>query len=119
MPFSQKIRSLAVIAVLACIAITVATEKESVCCRQASTKEITVPITGFRVQPPQPPCVKAVIFYTSTGPVCSHWKEQWVMKKVTELRKLQSRVKNLTMNTTTIVPQTTGSTSSFNTTLNN
>ncbi|KAF4089605.1 hypothetical protein AMELA_G00068230 [Ameiurus melas] len=106
MPFSKKTRSLAVIAVLACIAITVATEKVSVCCKQASTKEITVDITGFRLQLPQPPCVKAVIFYTSTGSVCSHWKEQWVVKKVTELRKLQSRVKNLTMKTTTIAPQT-------------
>nr|ABA54954.1 CC chemokine SCYA107 [Ictalurus punctatus] len=96
MPFSQKIRSLAVIAVLACIAITVATEIETVCCRQVITKEITVPITGFRVQRPQPPCVKAVIFYTSTGPVCSHWKEQWVLRKVTELRKLQSKVKKQT-----------------------
>ncbi|KAF5894879.1 CC chemokine, partial [Clarias magur] len=91
MHFSQKMRSLVVIAFFACMTLTLAQEKESVCCREVSSKKITVPITGFRVQPERLPCVKAVIFYTSEGAVCSHWRESWVKAKVTELRKLQAR----------------------------
>ncbi|KAB5579832.1 hypothetical protein PHYPO_G00199490 [Pangasianodon hypophthalmus] len=110
MPFSQKMRSLLVIAFFACIAITVATEKESVCCKEVSSKKITVPITGFKIQPSRPPCVKAVIFYTAEGAVCSHWREDWVKNKVTQLRRLQAKEKSLTMSTSTFTPRTAGST---------
>ncbi|KAF5894878.1 CC chemokine [Clarias magur] len=89
MHFSQKMRSLVVIAFFACMALTLDQEKESVCCKEVLSKKITVPITGFRVHLGRPPCVKAVIFYTSEGAVCSHWRESWVKEKVTELRKLQ------------------------------
>ncbi|KAM9501477.1 uncharacterized protein Hap1MRO34_011286 isoform 1-T1 [Clarias gariepinus] len=127
MHFSQKMRSLVVIAFFACVALTLAQEKESVCCREVSAKKITVPITGFRVQLERLPCVKAVIFYTSEGAVCSHWRESWVKEKVTELRKLQAREKSRKMNTTTITPgytttiapQTTGFTHDSKTTFNN
>ncbi|KAG7329763.1 hypothetical protein KOW79_005985 [Hemibagrus wyckioides] len=90
MNFSQKMRSLAVLTFFACIAISAATYKESECCMEVNSKEITVPITGFKIQQPRPPCVKAVIFFTSEGPVCSHWRENWVLNKVKELRKLQA-----------------------------
>ncbi|ROJ35244.1 hypothetical protein DPX16_2758, partial [Anabarilius grahami] len=59
------------------------------CCKSASTKEITSPITGFKLQRENLPCVKAVIFFTSEGQRCSHWRENWVREKVRELRKLQ------------------------------
>ncbi|XP_067308564.1 chemokine (C-C motif) ligand 34a, duplicate 3 [Pseudorasbora parva] len=59
------------------------------CCTSASTKEITLPITGFKLQIKNLPCVKAVIFFTSEGPICSHWSEKWVREKLQELRKVQ------------------------------
>uniref|UniRef100_A0A672KBC1 Chemokine interleukin-8-like domain-containing protein n=1 Tax=Sinocyclocheilus grahami TaxID=75366 RepID=A0A672KBC1_SINGR len=51
------------------------------CCRTISTKEITLPITGFDLQKNNPPCVDAVIFFTSDDPKCSHWKRRWVNKQ--------------------------------------
>ncbi|XDV27806.1 hypothetical protein PO909_031288 [Leuciscus waleckii] len=59
------------------------------CCTSVSTNEITLPITGFKLQKSKPPCVKAVIFYTSEGPRCSHWSETWVWEKLQDLRKLK------------------------------
>ncbi|KAK3567861.1 hypothetical protein QTP86_027340, partial [Hemibagrus guttatus] len=99
------------------ISFEISAEKESVCCKEVSSKKITLPITGFKVQAERPPCVKAVIFYTSKGAVCSHWREDWVLRKVTELRKLQAINKRLKMNTTT-APQMADSTYSSNSTLN-
>ncbi|KAI5612672.1 hypothetical protein C0J50_4404 [Silurus asotus] len=113
---SLKMRNLAVVAFIVCVALAVASEKESPCCRQVSARKISVPITGFKIQQPRPPCVKAVIFYTDTGAVCSHWRERWVMNKVNELRLLQ---KSLKMNTTTVPPQETGFTYTINGTLYN
>ncbi|GAA6101241.1 uncharacterized protein LOC103031272 [Tachysurus ichikawai] len=118
MNFSQKMRSLAVLTIFVCIANTVASEKETVCCKEVSGKKITSPITGFKLQAPRPPCVKAVIFFTPEGAVCSHWKENWVKKKVIELRQLQAIEKSLKMSATTTTPQTANSTHSFNSTLN-
>ncbi|KAK3546191.1 hypothetical protein QTP70_025236 [Hemibagrus guttatus] len=109
MNFSQKMRSFTVLALFACIAITAATDKEFECCKEISSERITLPITGFKVQQARPPCVKAIIFYTSEGAVCSHWRENWVMSKVIELRKLQAVIKRLKMKTTT-TPQTDNST---------
>ncbi|KAM9501478.1 uncharacterized protein Hap1MRO34_011286 isoform 3-T3 [Clarias gariepinus] len=118
MHFSQKMRSLVVIAFFACVALTLA-QNESVCCREVSSKKITLPITGFKVQPGRPPCVKAVIFYTSEGAVCSHWRESWVKEKVTELRKLQVTEKSPKMNTISVATQTASSTYGSDTTFNN
>ncbi|MCI4377900.1 hypothetical protein PGIGA_G00209060 [Pangasianodon gigas] len=111
MLLSQKMRSLAVAAFFSCIAITLANQRESVCCKEVSTSKIAVPITGFMVHQSRPPCVKAVIFFTRDGAVCSHWREKWVMEKVIELRHLQAKEKNKKINTTTITSQTTESTS--------
>uniref|UniRef100_A0A671KIB9 Chemokine interleukin-8-like domain-containing protein n=1 Tax=Sinocyclocheilus anshuiensis TaxID=1608454 RepID=A0A671KIB9_9TELE len=60
------------------------------CCRTVSTKEITLPITGFDLQKSNPPCVDA----------CSHWKQRWVKQKIRELSKLQGwEMKNRTVST--------------------
>ncbi|KAB5579834.1 hypothetical protein PHYPO_G00199510 [Pangasianodon hypophthalmus] len=101
MLLSQKMRSLAVAAFFSCIAITLANQRESVCCKEVSTSKLTAPITGFMVHQARPPCVKAVIFFTAEGAVCSHWKEKWVMEKVIELRQIQAKEKNKKINTTT------------------
>ncbi|KAF7705858.1 hypothetical protein HF521_019112 [Silurus meridionalis] len=90
MHFSLKMQNLAVVAFIVCVALAVASEKESPCCRQVSARKISVPITGFKIQQPRPPCVKAVIFFTANGAICSHWRENWVKEKVVELRKLQA-----------------------------
>nr|ABA54949.1 CC chemokine SCYA101 [Ictalurus punctatus] len=111
MLFSQKMRFLAVAAFFSCVAISLANQRESVCCKEVSSSKINVPITGFMVHQARPPCVKAVIFFTSEGAKCSHWRENWVKEKVTELRRLQAVEKNRKMITTTIVPQKTKSAS--------
>ncbi|KAI5612673.1 hypothetical protein C0J50_4405, partial [Silurus asotus] len=61
-----------------------------VCCKEVSSSKIKEPITGFMVHQARPPCVKAVIFFTANGAICSHWRENWVKEKVVELRKLQA-----------------------------
>ncbi|XP_035392295.1 chemokine (C-C motif) ligand 34a, duplicate 3 [Electrophorus electricus] len=84
--------SLAVMALAMCISVMWANGQpvNPNCCTMVSTQEITLPITGFKLQKPRPPCVKAVIFFTSNGTWCSHWKESWVLDKIKELRKFQS-----------------------------
>ncbi|KAI4891429.1 hypothetical protein NFI96_018616, partial [Prochilodus magdalenae] len=87
-----SLKALAIISAVLCIAVmgTNGQQKLGECCREVSTKNITVPITGFRLQNRDPPCVKAVIFYTANGAMCSHWRESWVQDKIRELRKLQT-----------------------------
>ncbi|XP_076828825.1 chemokine (C-C motif) ligand 34a, duplicate 3 [Brachyhypopomus gauderio] len=70
------------------------------CCTEVSTQEITIPITGFKLQKARLPCVNAVIFFTKEGIKCSHWKETWVRQKINELRKIQKAQIGQSMNTT-------------------
>ncbi|TSO57303.1 hypothetical protein Baya_10441 [Bagarius yarrelli] len=104
-------RSLTAAVLISCIAITLAIQKESVCCKKVSTSKITETITGFMVHQARPPCVKAVIFFTNKDAICSHWREKWVAEKVLELRLLQAIEKNGKMNSTAVAPQMTESVS--------
>uniref|UniRef100_A0A8C1T2V1 Chemokine interleukin-8-like domain-containing protein n=1 Tax=Cyprinus carpio TaxID=7962 RepID=A0A8C1T2V1_CYPCA len=98
--------SLAAIAVIMSVMITGTNgqNKPIECCTSVSTKEITLPITGFRVQKRNPPCVKAVIFFTTEGMRCSYWKQDWVKQKIQELSKLHRWEK---MNSTVSTPLST------------
>ncbi|KAK9951792.1 hypothetical protein ABG768_028209 [Culter alburnus] len=84
-------KSLAAIAVIMSVMImeTNGEEKSFECCTRVSTKKIMVPITGFKIQKENRPCVTAVIFNTTEGPMCSHGGLKWVREKVKELMKLQ------------------------------
>ncbi|KAK2822255.1 hypothetical protein Q5P01_022320 [Channa striata] len=99
------------IARLACLAVLIgvltidtASGKDHVttCCKEVSVSDITVPITGYRIQRKNLPCVRAVIFETTEGEVCSHWKQDWVFEKIKEIE--QARKTNSESSTTTHNP---------------
>ncbi|XP_048019223.1 C-C motif chemokine 4-like [Megalobrama amblycephala] len=103
MQLNQKMmKSLAAIAVIMSVMIMETNGEESPfgCCTSVSTKKITVPITGFRYQKQNLPCVTAVIFNTTKGEMCVHGGIKWVREKVKELMKLQRQQK---MNSTVIL----------------
>uniref|UniRef100_A0A8C1T2V5 Chemokine interleukin-8-like domain-containing protein n=1 Tax=Cyprinus carpio TaxID=7962 RepID=A0A8C1T2V5_CYPCA len=90
MQLNQKMMmSLAAIAVIMLVMITGTNgqifNRPIECCTSVSDKEITLPITGFKLQKYNPPCVNAVIFFTTEGPRCSYWKASWVNQKIQEL----------------------------------
>uniref|UniRef100_A0A8C1CJ94 Chemokine interleukin-8-like domain-containing protein n=1 Tax=Cyprinus carpio carpio TaxID=630221 RepID=A0A8C1CJ94_CYPCA len=110
MQLNQKMMmSLAAIAVIMLVMITGTNgqifNRPIECCTSVSDKEITLPITGFKLQKYNPPCVNAVIFFTTEGPRCSYWKASWVNQKIQELNsKLETK-----MNSTDSTPLSTAS----------
>ncbi|TNN78165.1 hypothetical protein EYF80_011670 [Liparis tanakae] len=59
------------------------------CCTKVSAVNVTDPILGYKIQRKNLPCVRAVIFKTTKGDVCSHWREEWVFKKIKELEQIR------------------------------
>uniref|UniRef100_A0A3P8ZKN6 Chemokine interleukin-8-like domain-containing protein n=1 Tax=Esox lucius TaxID=8010 RepID=A0A3P8ZKN6_ESOLU len=87
-----------------------AADKPRNCCTKTSIQKITSTIIGARLQQRDPPCVKAVIFETEDGEVCSHWREAWVRKAVFQLEEARKSMNAL--NTTTFPETNTNNTKS-------
>ncbi|KAM9322934.1 uncharacterized protein KZ484_020992 [Pholidichthys leucotaenia] len=111
------IGKLACLALLTAVLVTVAAAspiKITKCCTVVGVQNITAPIIGYRVQKRKPPCVQAVIFETTEGEVCSHWKQEWVVEKVKELEKARKAKK--TSSATSSITTTTSTTTTTTTT---
>uniref|UniRef100_A0A667YS24 Chemokine interleukin-8-like domain-containing protein n=1 Tax=Myripristis murdjan TaxID=586833 RepID=A0A667YS24_9TELE len=51
------------------------------CCEKVSSKEITEPIIGYKLQEENLPCIKAVIFQTEKDQFCTYVGAPWVRAK--------------------------------------
>ncbi|KAG5286106.1 hypothetical protein AALO_G00011010 [Alosa alosa] len=111
----QLLRPFAIVTILLSLTVleTVAGEKLLTCCTKVSTKKVTAPITGFRFQKKNPPCVTAVIFETTEGPFCSHWQEKWVQETIRSIRKKQNllnAMRSVVTSTVSTITNSTGAT---------
>uniref|UniRef100_A0A096MEZ1 Chemokine interleukin-8-like domain-containing protein n=4 Tax=Poecilia TaxID=8080 RepID=A0A096MEZ1_POEFO len=102
------IRGLTCLAFLAGVMLVASASEIKIpkCCTQVSDQSITAPIIGYRIQRKNLPCVRAVVFETSEGEVCSHWKQDWVFEKIKELEQIR-RAKQTTPASTTSSSSTT------------
>ncbi|KAM6989295.1 uncharacterized protein LKV04_008977 [Tautogolabrus adspersus] len=92
------ITRLAGLALLVGVLVMAATAeiKVSDCCTEVSVQTVTAPILGYRIQRRRLPCVRAVIFETSEGEVCSHFQQDWVFAKIKEIEQARRAKKNTT-----------------------
>ncbi|KAM8850443.1 uncharacterized protein AB9W97_021618 [Spinachia spinachia] len=100
----RYIRRLACLALVAgVLAITASASEMKIikCCTEVSIANPNATILGYRVQRKKPPCVQAVIFKTTEGEVCSHWREKWVFAKIKELEQLRRANRSTTPASTT------------------
>ncbi|KAJ8278083.1 hypothetical protein GJAV_G00083630 [Gymnothorax javanicus] len=88
MQTSQNLRGIMIIGVIAAFILAgTDAEKFYQCCTKVSTAKITGPITGYRMQQRNPPCVRAVIFETENGEFCIHVKQAWVINKILQFER--------------------------------
>uniref|UniRef100_A0A3Q2XA91 Chemokine interleukin-8-like domain-containing protein n=1 Tax=Hippocampus comes TaxID=109280 RepID=A0A3Q2XA91_HIPCM len=78
------------------LALAAAGIKMTSCCTRSTLGPISAPIIGYRIQRKNLPCIRAIVFETTEGEVCSHWKQDWIIKKVMELEEARKARVNTT-----------------------